>query len=747
MFIIDSILVIFTAFYYYIIMKNKWILILVLAFFQLQAKAIEGMWLPFLLKQLNEAEMKKMGLKIPVEQIYNINSSSLKDAVVQFNGGCTGEIISSKGLLLTNHHCGFGQIQNHSTLEHNYLENGFWAKNQSEELPNPGTFVTFIIKMEDITNQALDSITDALNPQERQSRIDKNLNKIRLNYPKESYQDIVIRPFYDGNQYILFITENFKDIRLVGAPPSSIGKFGADTDNWVWPRHTGDFSLFRIYADKNNRPAEYSKDNQPYIPKKFLSVSLDGIDEGDFTMVYGFPGRTEEYIPQQKVKHIVEVIDPLRVDMRDIALSKMLFYMKKSPLTKIQYADKYSSISNAWKKWQGEILGIKKSNALAKKLAHEKEFETLVERNPSYKSKYDGLLTSYREKLTEYDPIFESRELNNEMWIRNLDLPRKSLEFYKLLTLTSDDKKPAFDDLVKELKEGLDGFYKEHEPMIERDAFIGMYDYYSQKINPKYSPLLVSEWKNNNKTGTELYSDIFANSFLISHAKAEITLQLSKDSLILTIQNDPLVKTMAHIDNFLKEKITAPLNQIQTQLNLYQRNYMKAQIEVFPKKKLFPDANSTMRLTYGQVSGYKPADAVNYGFVTTLDGVMEKYVPGDYEFDVPEKLISLYKNKDYGVYGKNGKMPLAFIASNHTTGGNSGSPALDAYGNLIGLNFDRVWEGTMSDLYYDKDICRNIMVDARYILFIIDKYAGAGYLLSEMNLVHPKAVKKSKKSK
>ncbi|NOT50872.1 MAG: S46 family peptidase [Chitinophagaceae bacterium] len=715
----------------------KIFLVTVLIFVRTAARADEGMWLPLLLSKLNEKQMKSLGMKISAKDIYSINSGSLKDAIVSFGGFCTGEIISNKGLVLTNHHCGFDAVQNHSTLEHNYIRDGFWAKNYSEELKNPTLFATFIVRIEDVSTLALSGVTTNMSESERQSTIDKNINLIRTNAKKEKYQDSFVRGFFENNQYYLFVTETYKDVRLVGAPPSSIGNFGKDTDNWMWPRHTGDFSMFRIYAGKDNKPAEYSPENVPYVPKKSLSISLDGVAENDFTMVFGFPGRTMEYLYSAAVEQIMTVNDPAKIAIRDKALNVIDGFMRKDEQIKIQYAAKYASIQNSYKKWQGEVMGLTSTNAVGKKRTYEAEFQKRVDANPQWKEQYGSLLRHLDDAYSALKPHGYARDYYTEI-VSRIELFTIASQMNSLVAAYEKEGEKGYKTRLDQVKNILSGIYEEYNAAVDQKLFETLMAMYIKDQEARYVSPLLKEFLNDaedfNKLAVKIFDatnldDAGATMKWLDKPAAEAVVDIKKQ-LVVQLQQD-LLKTY-------QAQVQGKLNEIQSSINKLQRTYMQAQMDVFKEKTFYPDANSTLRVTYGNVKGYNPRDGVQYGFYTYLDGVMEKYKPGDYEFDVPEKLRSLYNAKDFGQYGSNGKMPVCFIARNHTTGGNSGSPALDAYGNLIGLNFDRVWEGTMSDINYDPSICRNIMVDIRYVLFIVDKFAGASHLVKEMKLVHPK---------
>jgi hypothetical protein len=710
---------------------------LLLLLFVVQVQAQQGgMWIPSLLQGMNEKEMKNLGMKMTAADIYSVNKSSLKDAVPHFNGGCTSEVISPKGLLLTNHHCGFDAIQNQSSVDHDYLTNGFWAYKMSEELPNEDLVVTFIVKIEEVTSKVLEGTATLATEIEKQKKIQENITALSNSLPKESWQENKIRTFYEGNQYILFVTETYKDIRLVGAPPSSIGKFGSDTDNWVWPRHTGDFSLFRIYADKNNHPASYSKDNVPYTPKHFLPVSLDGVKEDDFTLVFGYPGKTNEYLPAVAIEQIVKELNPAKIEIRDHALKVADGFMRKDNAIKIQYASKYASIANYWKKWIGETQGLTKSNAVEIKRKQEIAFQEKVVKAGN-QAEYGNLLSDFDKNYNEIKSYALARDYFTEVAMRNTELLSVGYRLYQLEQVYNSKGEQAFNDRKNNLIKGLADFYKDFNANVDQKVFEQLIHLYATKSPKEFLPSNLI-----NINASELANDVYNNSKLASYNSLKELLTGDSKTVIANLNTDKgfiVIKTMA--DKFLKE-VAPKYDEINLKITALQRTYMKAQLELNKDSRLFPDANSTLRVTYGKVKGYAPKDATLYSPVTYLDGAMEKYIPGDYEFDVPAKLIDLYNKKDYGQYSENGKMPVCFIGTNHTTGGNSGSPAIDANGNLIGLNFDRVWEGTMSDIYYDPSICRNIMVDIRYVLFIIDKYAGANNLIEELKLVHPKKLKR-----
>ena len=718
-------------------MKKYCLLLLISISIFYKGFAEEGMWLPQLLQSLNEKEMKRMGMKINAADIYNISKGSLKDAIVSFGGFCTAEVISDKGLLLSNHHCGFDAIQNHSSIQNNYIRDGFWAYNHEQELKNPGLFATFIIRIDDITAAIFNGITNILTEKERQSAIDKNIAALKTSVKKESYQDLLIRPFFDGNKYFLFVTETYRDIRLVGAPPSSIGNFGKDTDNWMWPRHTGDFSMFRIYADKNNKPAAYSADNVPYKPKRALHISLDGVKEGDFTMVFGFPGRTNEYLHSSAIEQTVNVSDPAKIAIRTKALQVIDGFMRKDEVIKIQYAAKYASISNAWKKWQGEILGLTKTNAVAKRKEQEDSFEKIVLSKPELNMAYMDLLKNLKQAYTDIEPYAYARDYYNEI-IPKVELWGISADMNSLLTAYSKDEETYIKRKAEVLNK-LEDSFKEYNVAVDQKLFESLMDLYCKDqqadyISPAFKAILIEKGNSFTALSESVYSQTAFNSF----DKIKKMLNGSMAEAVAAIKADVAGQLYTDIFKTYVTNVSPTLNSLQIDINRLQRTYMQAQMDAFTQKTFYPDANSTLRVTYGNVKNYQPRDGVKYEFQSYMDGVMEKYLPGDYEFDLPKKMIDLYNKKDFGRWGVNGRQPVCFIAANHTTGGNSGSPALDAYGNLVGLNFDRVWEGTMSDINYDASICRNIMVDIRYVMFIVDKFAEAKNLIAEIKFVSKK---------
>ncbi|MEO5645467.1 MAG: S46 family peptidase [Bacteroidia bacterium] len=737
-------------------MKRKFLLPLFLILFSPLAnlRADEGMWLPILLDQLNIANMQASGFKLTAEDIFSVNKSSMKDAVVQFGGGCTGELISGKGLILTNHHCGYSYIQYHSSVGHNYLDDGFWAMNQSEELPCPGLTVTFIVSMKEVTADILAGVTGDMSESDRAKAIDVNVKVLEKANTKNGL-DAAVRPFYYGNVYYMFMTQTYRDIRMVGAPPQQIGNFGGDSDNWIWPRQTGDFSLFRIYADKDNNPADYSAGNVPYTPKYFFRINANGIGENDFTMVYGFPGRTTEYLSSWGVNLIENVSDPAKVGLRTQRLEIMEEEMHKSEKVKIQYAAKRNGTANAWKKWQGEAKGLKETKAVEKKQVHEVAFQKNVDADPAKKAKYGTLL-----------PQMETAYKNIEPWQKSVDLMGEgcfaveviafSRPFLKLVEL-SKAVQPDMTEINKQvatLKASIPGFFKNYNETVDKRIAVAIFSSVDKQMDQPFMTIETFD-KNHNalkvdyankppvfqlvktkyKGDYQKYFDmIFAKTMMTDSAKLYALLANYKPADYKKLEKDPAFSLTQSLSTYFYTATYPAYLKLNDEINRLNRLYMAAQMEVFTAQKFYPDANFTLRVAYGKIDDYSGRDGINYNWYCTLDGVMQKEDPNTFDYVVPAKLHELWEKKDYGTYAdkKDGKIHTTFIASNHTTGGNSGSPVIDANGNLIGTNFDRCWEGTMSDVNYDPSICRNIALDVRYTLFIIDKFAGAGYLLKEM---------------
>lgn len=685
-------------------------------------RADEGMWIPMLL-QRNEAAMQKAGMHISAKDIYDINNASLKDAVLLFGGGCTGEFVSHEGLVLTNHHCGYSYIVKHSTVEHDYLTNGFWAMTREQEIPCPGLTVTRLVYMQDVTKEVLDGVTEGMSEGDRETTIENNIKAVSAKATEGTHYKAVIKPFYYGNQYFMYVNEVFTDVRLVGAPPSNIGKFGGDTDNWMWPRHTGDFSMFRVYVDGNNKPAAYSKDNVPYRPLKHLEISLKGVDEGDFTFVFGYPGTTRRYVTHDYVDLAANQQNPVRIALRTIRLDHYNAAMRQSAAQRLKYASRVAGIANGWKKWQGESLGIERLHGVEQKMEQEEQFRQWAKDKPQYRDVLDSMEANYaqlREVSLEWTYFNEAVMASDFMQraYRLFRIQRNSDT--ALVTSMRADSEKYFED------------FDQHSPVDEAifvETFLYMWEHgYAPYMNLKHSTDAELE--------TTLHK-VYAKSILNNPKKLEKVLTMKREKMIHAIGTDPAVQIFSQAYNYCyggdkRQRHSTANDNIQRLM----RTYIKGMMEQYPDSNFFPDANLTLRVAYGHVEGFKPKDATYYTAYSTIDGIMEKENPDVYDYRVEPRLKELWQKKDYGHYAtKKGELPVAFIATNHTTGGNSGSPVLNADGQLVGINFDRCWEGTMSDLLFDPAYCRNISLDIRYCLFIIDKYAGARHLVDEMTLV------------
>lgn len=702
--------------------------------FTAQLKADEGMWIPMLAKNVNYQSMVEKGLKLTPEQLYDINSASLKDAVVQFGGGCTGEIVSDQGLLFTNHHCGYGQIQAHSSVEHDYLRDGFWAMTMEEELPNPGLTVKFLVRMEDVTEQIMSQITPEMTRKEKFDKISEVSKQIEKDAKGDSRYTTLVRDMFKGNQYILFVYDIFEDVRLVGAPPSNIGKFGADTDNWMWPRHTGDFSVFRVYTAPDGSPAPYSEENIPLKPKYHLPISINGVEKGDFSMIMGYPGRTNRYLTSNGVEEIIDYTGPFIVKVRDLKLETMRKFMDKDQAVRIKYASKYAGIANYWKYYIGQTKQLKKNKVVDKKLTIEKEFVEWVNKDPKRVEKYGKVLENISKAQAEINEMTKALTYMNEA-VFGVEILKMVRSFDKLQSLLAEKEQDnsKIDATIKELRKMMNTFFKDYDKELDKAMFAKMTEFYYNEVpvyqrSPEFD-LKVKKYKGNfNKMAEDMFNQSMFDDL------NSIESLLNKPNL-KTISNDP-AKLL--VDNFIATAQAQSKSIAEARNTLYDNYslYIAGLLEMHPEKKFAPDANSTMRITYGQILDYFPADAVHYNYYTTLDGAMAKEDPTVAEFNVFDRLKELYNTKDYGQYAdKNGQIVTCFLNNCDITGGNSGSPVLNAYGQLTGIAFDGNWEAMSGDIYFEPNLQRTICVDARYVLFIIDKYAGCKRLIEEMTII------------
>ncbi len=699
-------------------MKKISVLLALIIGFTSTSYAQGGMWLPMLLKD-NQEDMQSKGLKLSYEDIYSVDKPSVKDAVMLFGSGCTGEFVSNQGLVFTNHHCGYYQIVSHSTVEHDYLTNGFAAKDRSEEIPCQGLTVTLLQYMKDVTKEVLQGVTNSTSQQDRKAIVQKNIENILSKELAGTNLTGEIKPIYYGNQYIMYINKVYKDVRLVAAPPSNIGKFGGDTDNWMWPRHTGDFSVFRVYADENNEPKEYSPTNVPYKPKKFLKISLKDKQEGDFTFVMGYPGRTQQFLTSYAVEDIQSLEDPARIKIRTEILNVYNQQMNSSAAKRLRYASKVANIANGWKKWQGEVKGLKYLNAVERKqhneqgLAIMKEFEKIYDDNRPLKMEY----------------IYLSEAVLSSDFMQNA---KNVLSLINLCMDKSTDEQQItkkVQSLQQSLQKYYDNDFSSHR-FVDSTIFVRtMCIYYEDFAKEHYA--FLSQNVSSSKSPQDYFSNIYKQSMLNNPDKMMKMLKGLKKSNYKKLNGDVAIELLSplwgHYINESSLKIEANNAKLDSLYRLYTEDILNRNKD----KKMFPDANLTLRVAYGNISSFKPKDAVEYNYYTTIKGIMEKEDSNVYDYKVEPKLKAIYYNNNMAPYGDR----VAFIATNHTTGGNSGSPVMDANGNLIGLNFDRNWEGTMSDILYDKDLCRNITLDIRYCLLIIDKFLGAKNIIQELDIV------------
>ena len=725
---------------------NKKILGFILAILfatPISLKADEGMWLPMFVKRLNEVDMQAAGLQLTAEELYSINNSSLKDAIVSFSGFCTGEVISAEGLLLTNHHCGYGAIQDHSTVENDYLTEGFWAMDRSKELENPDLFVDFLIRMEDVTERILAVVNDDMTEVERAQAIDAEMKAIKTEATEDNSYICKVKSFYEGNEFYMFMYERFSDIRLVGAPPSSVGKYGGDTDNWMWPRHTGDFSMFRIYAAPDGTPAAYAEENVPLTKElreknnafyHHLPVSLEGVENDDFTMVWGYPGSTDRFLTSWGVEQMLDIKAPTIVDIRDLKLNIMKKYMDADPAVRIQYASKYAQTANYWKYFIGQSKGLKRLGVYEKKQAIEADFTAFANSSDSNKAKYGEALSLIEQAYAALDATEKGANFLSEVGIRGTDVilfTYRANRMIEQLISTEDAEQKA--DLISQLQASASEHFKNYNAALDEEQFAKLFAKYQADVDASQHPSFFAHVD-------KKYKGDFANFAAKMYAKSFFTDEARFNAFILAPNAKKLSKDLAAMSAksivqsyFSMGSVTAESDAM---LGKGNRLFVDGLRKMDSDKVYYPNANSTMRTTYGTVGDYVPADAVHYDYITTLEGVIEKYVPGDHEFDLPQGLIDLYDAKDYGQYAdKNGDLIINFIHNTDITGGNSGSPVINAKGHLIGTAFDGNWEAMSGDIAFEPELQRTISCDIRYVLFIIDKYAGATHLIEEMDLV------------
>ncbi|MBR8534374.1 S46 family peptidase [Carboxylicivirga sediminis] len=697
------------------------------------AKADEGMWLLPLINKLNIEKMQEMGFQLSAEDVYSINNSSLKDAIVIFGRGCTGEMISDQGLLLTNHHCGYGNIQELSSVEHNYLKDGFWAKSLEEELPAPGLTVTFLKYMTDVTEKITAELNDEMSEADRAAKIKEVSAKLVEEAKEGNEYQIRVQDYFEGNQFFLIAYETFEDVRFVGAPPSSIGKFGFDTDNWMWPRHTGDFSMFRVYCGPDGKPAKYSKDNKPYKPAHHLPVSLKGVEMDDYAMTIGFPGSTERYLTSWGITERMDIINHARIKPRGIKQDIWLKDMRADEKVNIQYASKFARSSNYWKNSIGMNRGLEKLNVLGSKRELENEFTTWVNADAQRKEKYGNVLNELEKAYEARAPFMSATSFLLECQLRGAEVFYFALNAQGLEKALEEEDQEKINKAVEGLKKAGEGFFKDYYPETDRKVIAALLKLYNDDIDAQYHPSFYADVNKKFKGDFQKFADnVYSKSVFMDEARFNAFLE--KPSLKVLQKDLAYIAGMSSLNKYREIKGMEKESAIAIDKN--NRLFIAGLMEMQPDKVFYPDANFTMRLSYGKVGDYEPKDGVIYKHFTTIEGIMEKEDPDNFEFEVPAKLKELWKNKDYGQYADAaGYMPVCFTSNNDITGGNSGSPVINAEGHLFGLAFDGNWEAMSGDIAFETELQKCINVDIRYVLFIIDKYAGATNLIDEMTLV------------
>lgn len=707
-------------------------LLILFVLYSVSSKAEEGMLIPTLLTAF-ESDMQAMGMEISAEDIYNANNASIKDAIFHFGGGCTSSTISAQGLLLTNHHCGYSQIYNHTTVENNIAKNGFWAKNLSEELPNPGLTATRMVRIEDVTELVFEG-TEGVSNAERAQIMEVNIARIKAEAISNSHYEADIKPFYYGNSYFLLVKETFKDVRLVGTPPNAVGKFGGDIDNWIWPRHTGDFAVFRIYADANNNPNEYSVDNKPYTPIHFLPIANRARQKDDFTLVFGFPGTTEQHTISTELEYIINTLRPAQIRMRDLSLSVINAAMKKSVETEIMYATKQSRISNSWKRWIGQIDGLKRARAVDVKIKEENDYIQKTTTNEEWRNEFGEVVSALRDLSSKYNDKDFVYHMFIEYAYQGAEVFERARKIESLLSLyvnskNSDDASDFIEAIEKE-KVSLHTFFDNYDVTIDQEIFLLQSEYYKEIMEDEYLPISLL-----NNEVEKLQTTIYSKSFLTDREEYEKVINNFEKFAKKKIQKDPGYQLYIEVRDIFREKVLNDLRFYYGSKDPLLKSLVKGKLEMYPERKHWADANSTLRVSYGKLEWTIPRDGMKYLHYSTTDGIIEKYNTGSEDYELTPRMVELLEAKNWGDYAQDGELWVCFISSNHTTGGNSGSPVINGKGELVGLNFDRSWESTMSDYMFDSSRCRNISVDIRYVLWMIEIYGEASHIIEELHIV------------